>query len=129
MNDPRGVLAIIVTICIGLAMLFTAHGCGEGYSEGERFGQLRKFSHKGLMMKSWEGELLLSNGYIRKADGSGGPDVWAFSVTDEKIARMLEAVPANATVTVKYRQWAIKPISQDTSYCAVHLGFPPLKAP
>lgn len=34
-------------------------GCSANYSDGSRAGTIRKFSKKGVMIKSWEGELLL----------------------------------------------------------------------
>jgi hypothetical protein len=44
---------------IGLAGLFLFSGCSHNYSDGYRVGYVRKFSRKGLIWKSWEGELLL----------------------------------------------------------------------
>ncbi len=34
-------------------------GCSSNYSKGFRIGTVRKFSEKGVFIKSWEGELLL----------------------------------------------------------------------
>lgn len=53
------------------------------YSEGERAGYLQKFSKRGWICKTWEGELLLTSmpGAI--------PEKFNFSVRDDEIARQL----------------------------------------
>lgn len=55
------------------------------YSEGERAGYLQKFSKRGWICKTWEGELLLTSmpGAI--------PDKFEFSVRDEGVAKQLMA--------------------------------------
>jgi hypothetical protein len=72
-------------------------GCGE-YSDGERVGTIQKFSRKGLIAKTWEGEMLLG-GLKRKTvsgtDSNGGStsstsmvaNVFEFTVEDP--ARLL----------------------------------------
>lgn len=119
-NDKAvGCLSVIAICLLGLAMLFTSKGCVPDYSNGERSGQLRKFSRKGMFMKSWEGELLLSNGYVRNSNGQGSPDIWTFSVTDENVAKELEKADPDQRITLRYRQWLIGPMSQDTKYTVV----------
>jgi uncharacterized protein YxeA len=44
------------------------------YSEGTRSGELIKFSHKGVIFKTWEGEL---------SQGISGAQIFAFSVLDK----------------------------------------------
>ena len=55
------------------------------YSEGERAGLLQKFSHKGWICKTYEGELAL---YIV---GGVAPEVWHFSTRDAELAKQLSA--------------------------------------
>ena len=65
------------------------------YSEGERAGTLQKFSHKGWVCKTWEGELQIST-----IPGSA-PIIWEFSVRDEIVAaRLEEAVAHNGRVAL-----------------------------
>jgi hypothetical protein len=110
-------LAVIVAVVVLIGCTFT--GCNADYSDGQRAGELRKFSRKGVMTKSWEGTLLLSDGYVRRSDGSGSPDVWAFSVTDEAVARELEG-KVGSRVSVDYRQWLVRPVfKQDSGYTVV----------
>jgi hypothetical protein len=53
------------------------------YSEGERAGILQKFSRKGWLCKTYEGELAL---YIV---GGMAPQIWHFSTRDPKLAQEL----------------------------------------
>ncbi len=67
------------------------------YSEGERAGYLQKFSKRGWVCKTWEGEILLTSmpGAI--------PEKFEFSVRDDEIAKQL----MNATgkrVVLSYSQ-------------------------
>lgn len=55
------------------------------YSEGERTGVIQKFSKKGHVFKTWEGELLL------REFGSQQSIVWTFSVQEDEVAHALEA--------------------------------------
>ena len=69
------------------------------YSEGERAGTLQKFSHKGWVCKTWEGELQIST-----IPGSA-PIIWEFSVRDEIVAaRLEEAVAHNGRVALTYEE-------------------------
>jgi hypothetical protein len=53
------------------------------YSQGLRSGELIKFSHKGLVFKTWEGEL---------SQGISGAQIFKFSVldSDEKVIEDLQ---------------------------------------
>ncbi|GGC20438.1 hypothetical protein [Pseudoduganella buxea] len=55
------------------------------YSEGERAGFLQKFSTRGWICKTWEGEILLTSmpGAI--------PEKFEFSVRDDAVAKELSA--------------------------------------
>lgn len=46
------------------------------YSEGVRSGELIKISHKGLVIKTWEGEL---------SQGISGAQIFAFSVMEDEV--------------------------------------------
>lgn len=53
------------------------------YSDGERAGVLQKFSRKGWVFKTWEGELAMTT-----VPGVA-PVLWNFSVRDAKAAEQL----------------------------------------
>ncbi len=65
--------------------LWTWFSLSWSYSEGERAGVLQKFSRKGWICKTYEGELAL---YIV---GGVAPEIWHFSTRDEELARQLSA--------------------------------------
>ncbi|HWW70979.1 MAG TPA: hypothetical protein VN089_13640 [Duganella sp.] len=69
--------ALLVFVAYTWAMLHIS------YSEGERAGYLQKFSTRGWICKTWEGEILLTSmpGAI--------PEKFEFSVRDEAVARQL----------------------------------------
>jgi hypothetical protein len=67
------------------------------YSEGERAGVLQKFSRKGWLCKSYEGELAMTT-----VPGVA-PTIWAFSVREDSlVTKLREAVGQN--VRLHYRE-------------------------
>jgi hypothetical protein len=84
----RGILirTLIIAILIGgavIAFLLLGH-----YSEGERVGTLVKFSHKGNVFKTWEGQL---NTGVTGADATmPTSSAWEFSVVDDAIVKQMQ---------------------------------------
>ncbi len=62
------------------------------YSEGERAGYVQKFSRKGWVCKTWEGELAMAN-----LPGAM-PEVFAFTVWDDGVAARLNGVMGQRVV-------------------------------
>ena len=73
-------LILIVVVIIGV---WAAFSLSWAYSEGDRAGVLQKFSKKGWLCKTYEGELAL---YIV---GGVAPQIWYFSTRDEDLAKQL----------------------------------------
>ncbi|WP_129781040.1 hypothetical protein [Peristeroidobacter soli] len=73
--------ALVLLIVLGGA--WTWFSLNWSYSEGERAGILQKFSRKGWLCKTYEGELAL---YIV---GGVAPQIWHFSTRDPKLAEEL----------------------------------------
>ena len=70
-----------------LFAIYTFFVVSWSYSEGERAGTLQKFSRKGWMCKTYEGELAM---YVV---GGVAPQIWYFTVRDEAIvSQMSDAV-------------------------------------
>jgi len=63
--------------------LYTLFMLWWSYSEGERAGVLQKFSKRGWICKTYEGELAM---YVV---GGVAPQIWDFSVRDEATAAAL----------------------------------------
>lgn len=76
-------LATIVIAALALVVLYTLFMLWWSYSAGERAGVLQKFSRRGWICKTYEGELAM---YIV---GGVAPQIWDFSVRDEATAAAL----------------------------------------
>ena len=76
----------VVWIVVGalvLLTLYTLFMLWYAYSDGERAGVLQKFSRRGWICKTWEGEIAM---YVV---GGVAPQIWHFSVRDEETAAAL----------------------------------------
>lgn len=94
----------VATWCFAILFLILAGIAGYAwvtlnwsFSEGERAGYIQKFSHKGWVCKTWEGELQMIPvpGAI--------PDKFLFSVRDDAIARKINN-SMGKKVTLHYEQ-------------------------
>jgi hypothetical protein len=54
------VLVGFVAVLIGLGALWTLITLTFSYSDGDRVGYVQKFSHKGWVCRTWEGELAMT---------------------------------------------------------------------
>jgi hypothetical protein len=73
-----GTLVVLIPI-VGV-ILYTYVTLNMAYSDGDRSGILQKFSRKGWVCKTYEGELAMSY-----APGLA-PTIWNFSVRDDAVA-------------------------------------------
>jgi len=67
------------------------------YSEGYRAGMLQKFSYRGTIFKTYEGEIILSTITSTK-DVTLASEKFYFSVADEKIARQFSNLEGRLVV-------------------------------
>jgi hypothetical protein len=88
-------LALVVAVAGGALYLFAA--TRWSYSSGERAGYVQKFSNKGWVCKTWEGEIAMAN-----LPGAM-PQVFAFTVRDEAVAAAINRQLGNRVV-LSYRQ-------------------------
>lgn len=91
-------------------------GCDATYSEGDRTGPITKFSNKGVLVKTWEGEMAMNN---FKATAQGGTDnTFAFSVKDPNIVHQIqEAQEDGGNYKLHYRQVFIaNPFEMESDY-------------
>ena len=102
-------LALVIIIAIGAVYAWLT--LSWAYSEGERAGTLQKFSRKGWVCKTYEGELAL---YVV---AGVQPEVWYFTVHDEKAAQQLLAA-VGQRVRLHYKEHRGVPTScfGDTGY-------------
>lgn len=72
------------------------------YSDGNRFGLLQKFSRRGTMFKTYEGEMILSS--VRSNNNTAiASEKFFFSVTDENVAQQLSNLQGR-NITVHYKE-------------------------
>lgn len=79
----RRVLLILIAVLIAGGALWTWFALSWAYSAGDRAGVLLKFSKKGWVCKTYEGQLAL---YVV---GGVAPQLWDFSTRDEALAAKL----------------------------------------
>lgn len=92
------------TISIGLLVLiiYLLFATVYTYSDGNRAGRLIKFSHKGYIFKTYEGELNLG-GINTTNGGILINNMWQFSVSDKSVADSLSTLEGK-DVTLHYRE-------------------------
>jgi hypothetical protein len=76
------VLFVLFSLYLGLAFAWS-------YSDGQRAGILQKFSRKGWICKSYEGELAMS------IVPGVAPTIWEFSVRDPTVVARLKSAIGN----------------------------------
>jgi hypothetical protein len=77
-----GLIGLIIVV-FGAFALYTWAALRISYSEGDRAGYVQKFSRKGWICKTWEGELAMVN-----LPGAM-PEIFAFTVRDDAVATRL----------------------------------------
>jgi len=72
------------------------------YSDGNRYGLLQKFSRRGTMFKTYEGELILSS-VKSNVNTPIASEKFFFSVTEEAVAQKLNNLQGH-NITVHYEE-------------------------
>ena len=111
----RFILTMFLLGIVGLAV-YTWAAWKFTYSEGERAGYVQKFSKKGWLCKTWEGELAMAN-----LPGAM-PEIFAFTVHDDAVAAQINK-EMGERVTIHYEQHLGLPTScfGETSYFVVQI--------
>jgi hypothetical protein len=105
----RKIIALLVAIIVlGFASYFTFMYYAT-FSDGLRSGELIKFSHKGIAMKTWEGEL---------SQGLSGNKIFAFSVldSDQKVIEQLKELQGKYVKVTYIERYRTFPWWGDTNY-------------
>ena len=105
------ILALLLVVPLVLFALYTWSALTWSYSTGERAGYIQKFSNKGWLCKTWEGELALST-----VPGVA-PTLWYFTVRNAATARQV-SIANGRRVIMYYREHKGIPSScfGDTNY-------------
>ncbi len=98
----KKVLVWIVFIAVILIAATSYWKYGFTYSDGYRAGLLQKFSRKGAIFKTFEGEMILSS--VESSDRTTlASEKFFFSVVDEVVAKKMEQIQGEHVV-VHYKQ-------------------------
>jgi hypothetical protein len=125
-RGARYLLVLLIVLFAGTA-LWTWLTLQWAYSDGTRSGVIQKFSRRGWLCKTQEGELALYSGGL-------SPQIWRFSVRDASVGAQIEK-DVGARVQVHYTEHPGVPSTcfADTRYfvdrVTVTDPLPPLTAP
>ena len=106
------ILGFLVAIILGFAA-FTWLTLHWAYSEGERAGLLQKFSRRGWICKTWEGEMVLATVATVNAEK------FLFTVRDDQVevAKQLGAdIGQHLSVHYEQHKWIPTSCFGDTEY-------------
>ncbi len=98
----RKYLFILFGVFVLIVVAWTYWNFFFNYSDGYRAGMLQKFSRKGNMFKTYEGEMILSSVQSNK-NVALASDKFLFSVADVEVARQLEKLQGK-NVVVHYTE-------------------------
>ncbi|WP_254050886.1 hypothetical protein [Zoogloea sp. LCSB751] len=90
-------LAGFLVLIAALAAGYTWLTLSWSYSSGERAGYIQKFSQKGWLCKTWEGELAIV------AIPGSLPEIFKFTVRDDKVAAAINT-DMGKRVALSYEQ-------------------------
>jgi hypothetical protein len=93
----RRILLIFFVAPIVLGALYIYFALNYSYAEGERAGYLQKFSEKGWICKTYEGEIAMTT-----VPGVA-PVIWTFTVWDDTTAAQFHGLMGKKVV-VHYRE-------------------------
>jgi hypothetical protein len=116
------ILVWFIVLIVAVAGIFAGYvwfSLSWSYSTGERAGYVQKFSQKGWVCKTWEGELTMM------PIAGSIPEKFLFSVRDDKVAQLIngsmgkkvnlhyeqhKGVPTSCFAETEYYVTTIKPI-------------------
>ena len=104
MSRALRVVLIVVAALLLLTLAWSWITLSWSYSEGERAGYIQKFSTRGWLCKTWEGEIAMVTmpGAI--------PEKFAFTVRDDALTAKINAL-SGKRVVLSYQQHKFVPTS------------------
>ncbi len=96
-SKAKKTMVLVVLVPLLLLTLYTIVAITWTYSSGYRAGTLMKFSRKGFICKTWEGE-------VQQAVVTGvAPVIWQFTVKDDAVASKITGM-LGSKVSLHYDQ-------------------------
>ncbi len=108
------ILVVLLLLSVAAGAFFTL----VPYSDGMRAGQVIKLTKKGVLFKTYEGELNLLLMPSTNTQGTLTPNVWNFSVLNKEIAsKVMQASATGERLELYYKERYFKfPWQGDTRY-------------
>lgn len=108
-----GITLVLVTTVVSFLFLVN-------YSDGQRAGQVVKFSYKGIMpgCKTWEGEMVMGGLRNQNASEDANANIFRFTVADPSVVPQIQRkLETGETALLTYKQpfWNL-PCTTDTGY-------------
>lgn len=97
----KRILLIVIVLCIAGVFFITS----ANFSSGYRAGVPIKISNKGVLFKTWEGQLNV--GGLTNSDQGAIPTTWDFSIPDdaeEVRAKIDQAITSGRRVKLSYKE-------------------------
>lgn len=112
----------VVALPLVAMFLWSVIALNWSYSEGDRAGYVQKFSKKGWICKTWEGDLSMIN------IPGAAPERWVFTVRDDSLAQVI-STHMGKQVSLHYEEHPGVPTScfGETQYYVT--GVRPVAAP
>ena len=98
----RKIFYIFISLAVIILAFFIFWKYFYTFSDGYRAGLLQKFSHKGNIFKTYEGEMILSS-VSSNMNVAIASEKFFFSVKDKKLARQLDTIQGQMVI-VHYKQ-------------------------
>lgn len=101
-GKAKSIVAFVLIALLAILAVFIWWNYYYTYSDGTRYGLLQKFSRRGNLFKTYEGELILSS--VRgNSNVPVASEKFFFTVTDEAVAKRLQDLQGQG-VTVFYKE-------------------------
>src|SRR6187200_27950 len=104
---------VVILLAVGSLMIYW--NFYNTYSEGNRSGVLQKFSKKGNIFKTYEGELIMSS-IASTSNTTIASEKFAFSVKDENIAKLMFNMEGKHVVVHYQQKRSSLPWGGETGY-------------
>jgi hypothetical protein len=109
-NNVKIFIGLIVLVVLGLAA-FTWLTLSWTYAQGERAGYVQKFSRRGWLCKTWEGEIAMVTMPGTVAEK------FQFTVRDDAVAAKINAdIAKRVSLSYKQHKWIPTSCFGDTEY-------------
>jgi len=100
-----------IALVVGAGSLWTLITLTFSYSDGDRVGYVQKFSHRGWLCRTWEGELAMT-----PVPGAT-PQIFSFSVRDnDTVKRIKDAEGKRVALHYKEKRGIPSSCFGDTNY-------------